>query len=616
MPLLLPIKMSQFENVTSLSTASYIVGLDMYAGNLSNVRIQSSLLSSSYALTAENLISSSSINVNSITASGINVDTLHVRVVTSSITLVSGSLTASGSFDVYGNATVTGSLTVATGNGNNDSTTITSNKITITDPFGLTSTGLAMSGSNSAARGQIFVNIAGMRVQTTGTSGKLFLGTIGDSSAITIDSTGNSGVGKGAGINAKLDVNGNAIISGSLTVTGAIRSKTNDVYNVKDYGAVGDGTTNDTNAILLAISASQANGNGTVYFPDGTFKITGSLTLPANPQCDIALVGDGSNVSVIKQTANVNAVEFNMETNGANDQQYQVAIRDLGFKCSGAVSGSIYVTYGATSTSSHQNISVDINDVHVFSDSSNYFSKGIVLESAWNFRITNTMVVGRPLGAFYEGTGLEIRRMCVNGSIEQSQFNFWNTGIFVNTFDYSSAGMNTEGLFIDQVYMVPVVYGLYVRGNKNFSTPPFNSLDWANRYIAGRMVLLTVNGSHIDSRNSGSALLLENVQSHYITNNLFITDNTGSVIYGSNAHEGTISGNTLFNAGTAPSIYVGGYSGSANIITGNIFRGGSTHVLLESSSIYNKVYGNVAYNQLSISVTDSGTSNLVGSVGN
>jgi hypothetical protein len=509
----------------------------MYAGNLSNVRIQSSLLSSSYALTAENLISSSSINVNSITASSINVENLHVRVVTSSITIVTGSLTTSGTLTAL--AGITGSLL-----------------------------GTSSYASNAA---------------------------YAVSSSYSILAS---------------------FATSSLTASYALNARSNNVHNVKDYGAVGDGTANDTAAILLAIAASQANGNGTVYFPDGTFKITGSLTLPANPQCDIALVGDGSNVSVIKQTANVNAIEFNMETNGANDQQYQVAVRDLGFKSSGAVSGSIYVTYGATSTSSHQNISVDINGVHIFSDSSNYFSRGIVLESAWNFRITNTMVVGRPLGAFYEGTGLEVRRMCVNGSIEQSQFNFWNTGIFVNTVDYSSAGMNTEGLFIDQVYMVPVVYGLYVRGNKNFSTPPFNSLDWANRYIAGRMVLLTVNGSHIDSRNSGSALLLENVQSHYITNNLFITDNTGSVIYGSNAHEGTISGNTLFNAGTAPSIYVGGYSGSANIITGNIFRGGSTHVLLESSSIYNKVYGNVAYNQLSISVTDSGTSNLVGSVGN
>jgi hypothetical protein len=164
--------------------------------------------------------------------------------------------------------------------------------------------------------------------------------------------------------------------------------------------------------------------------------------------------------------------------------------------------------------------------------------------------------------------------------------------------------------------MVPVNYGVYVKGNKTFYNAPFNSNDWAGRPIAGRMVLFSFNDSHIDSRDSGNALLLENVQSHYISNNLMISDGTGSVVYGSNAYEGTFTGNTLFNAGSAPSIYIGGYSGSANIVTGNVFRGGSTHVLLESSSIYNKVYGNIAYDALNISVTNAGSNNLVGSVGN
>jgi hypothetical protein len=225
------------------------------------------------------------------------------------------------------------------------------------------------------------------------------------------------------------------------------------------------------------------------------------------------------------------------------------------------------------------------------------------------------MIVGRPLGSFYQGTGLELRRLCVNGTINQSQFNFWNTGIFVNSVDYTSTGQNTEGLLLNQIYMVPVVYGIYAKGNKSFFTSPFNSYDWANRPIAGRIVLLTLNNSHIDSRNSGSALWLENVQGYYISNNFLISDNTGSVIRGVNAHEGTFIGNTLFNAGSAPSVYIGGYSGSANIIAGNVFRGGSTQVLLESSSIYNKVYGNVVNDALTISLSNLGTDNLTGSVG-
>lgn len=536
-----------------------------------------------------------------------------------------GKTTSNAVLDVNGDTIVTGSLIVATGNGNNDLVTISSNNITIKDPFGITFVGLVMSASNSTGEGRIGANIAGMRIQTTSTTGRLFLGTNGDSNAINISSAGNVAIGKTSAINGKLDISGSAVVTGSIyinngtligTASYALNAKSNNVYNVKDYGAVGDGTTNDTTAIQTAINAVKVAGFGTVYFPDGTFVITGSLTIPSNPQCDISLEGEGSNISIIKQTSNANAIYFDMNDGSGWANDYQVAIKSLAFKTSGQASTAIHVTYGTLQYSQHSNISVDINDVHIYSDGSNYWNNGIVLESAWNFRISNTMVIGKTGSSPYNGTGLEIRRMCVNGSINQSQFNFWKTGIFVNTVDYTSAGMNTEGLFLDQIYMVPVNYGVYVKGNKTFYNAPFNSNDWAGRPIAGRMVLFSFNDSHIDSRDSGNALLLENVQSHYISNNLMISDGTGSVVYGSNAYEGTFTGNTLFNAGSAPSIYIGGYSGSANIVTGNVFRGGSTHVLLESSSIYNKVYGNIAYDALNISVTNAGSNNLVGSVGN
>lgn len=679
MPTPIPTKMSQFENVSSLSTASYIIGLDVNGGELKNIKISGS--AAGYELSRTRWILNPPVTSSTDTRGADGAESYGAGqywVKSGSVWLL---LTSTGSVS---GGTISSSAQLVNGGGNSfdNSQQVTFNFITaslginapkITSSILLVDNsvkiGTSVSNTNfitgslhvsgsihfngdsvsiravDSGDGLYFKNAAitfaslyransrlNFNLGTDASNGYTF-GTISTPNALTISDTGVVNISSSVGIgksdtNAKLDIDGNAIISGSVTSTGGFfgsltgtssytsYAKSNNVYNVKDFGATGDGTTNDTNAILLAISASQATRVGTVYFPDGTYMITGSLTLVADPQSDIALVGNGSNVSVIKQTANVNAVEFNMDNGGTSDQVYQVAIKSLGFKCTGAVSSSIYVTYGTSSVSAHENISVDINDVHILSDNSNYWSKGIVLESAWNFRITNSMIVGRPLGSFYQGTGLELRRMCVNGSINQSQFNFWNTGIFVNAVNYTSTGQNTEGLFLNQIYMVPVVYGVYAKGNKSFFSAPFNSYDWANRPIAGRIALLTLNGSHIDSRNSGSALLLENIQGHYISNNFLISDNTGSVIFGNNAHEGTFIGNTIFNAGSAPSIYIGGYSGSANIISGNVFRGGSTQVLLESSSIYNKVYGNVLSDALSITVTNSGTSNLVGSTGN
>jgi len=50
------------------------------------------------------------------------------------------------------------------------------------------------------------------------------------------------------------------------------------VFNVLDYGAVGDGTTDSTSAIQAAINAAAVNG-GTVFIPAGTYICTSTLTM-------------------------------------------------------------------------------------------------------------------------------------------------------------------------------------------------------------------------------------------------------------------------------------------------------------------------------------------------
>ncbi len=56
-----------------------------------------------------------------------------------------------------------------------------------------------------------------------------------------------------------------------LTLTTAIQAQTGMFYNVKDYGAKGDGVTIDTKAIDAAIDAASNAGGGTVFFPTGTY---------------------------------------------------------------------------------------------------------------------------------------------------------------------------------------------------------------------------------------------------------------------------------------------------------------------------------------------------------
>lgn len=59
------------------------------------------------------------------------------------------------------------------------------------------------------------------------------------------------------------------------------------VFNIRDFGAVGDGVTMDTTAIQAAIDACTADQGGTVLVPAGTF-LTGTLFLKSNVTLHLA----------------------------------------------------------------------------------------------------------------------------------------------------------------------------------------------------------------------------------------------------------------------------------------------------------------------------------------
>ncbi|MBI1343318.1 MAG: glycoside hydrolase family 28 protein [Terrimonas sp.] len=65
------------------------------------------------------------------------------------------------------------------------------------------------------------------------------------------------------------------------TVTYAHGDRDDIFYNIKDYGAKGDGSTSDTKSINAAIAAAASSGGGTVYFPAGHF-LSGAIHLESN----------------------------------------------------------------------------------------------------------------------------------------------------------------------------------------------------------------------------------------------------------------------------------------------------------------------------------------------
>src|SRR5690242_12208809 len=87
-----------------------------------------------------------------------------------------------------------------------------------------------------------------------------------------------------------------------------------DYYNVKDYGARGDGTTLNSKAINAAIAAAAAAGGGTVYFPAGDY-LTGSIHLQSN----IALyISHGA--TIIAAPAKEDSLEYDDPEQSINDK--------------------------------------------------------------------------------------------------------------------------------------------------------------------------------------------------------------------------------------------------------------------------------------------------------
>lgn len=76
--------------------------------------------------------------------------------------------------------------------------------------------------------------------------------------------------------------------------------------NVKDFGAVGDGVTDDTAALTAAAAALQ--NNQTLYFPNGTYLISyqgtpyssvyGNVVMDFDGLSDITIIGDGATIKI------------------------------------------------------------------------------------------------------------------------------------------------------------------------------------------------------------------------------------------------------------------------------------------------------------------------------
>ena len=155
------------------------------------------------------------------------------------------------------------------------------------------------------------------------------------------------------------------LMNGETTPTGAINrpinDKLGDFISVKDFGAIGDGTTNDTTAIQNAINTvtlGTATGS-CIYFPKGTYLVSGlTITAPGtvNPtlgQNSIALKGD---YAILKGSAACTKILSVAGTYNGTTGSFANGVRIEGLQLDMSLMANAATTYGLYITNSYNSV--------------------------------------------------------------------------------------------------------------------------------------------------------------------------------------------------------------------------------------------------------------------
>ena len=113
-------------------------------------------------------------------------------------------------------------------------------------------------------------------------------------------------------------------------VTRTVQSKLSDIVSVKDFGAVGDGNHDDSDAFQNAVNAFNSNsfgsvwGDGRLYIPKGRYKITKNIISKKG----INYQGEGVEIS---QIYIYNGASFIHDSKfvGSNEDANQFSMNDL-----------------------------------------------------------------------------------------------------------------------------------------------------------------------------------------------------------------------------------------------------------------------------------------------
>lgn len=154
----------------------------------------------------------------------------------------------------------------------------------------------------------------------------------------------------------------------AATARVTLNSETRRVFNVKDYGAVGDASTNDTAAILAAVVACGTAGGGTVWIPPGTYRIATNSAVPVN-YSNVTIEGDNrKSVTILADFDNTvggsNYACFTFAPTGST-ALHNFSVRHMSFNLNNKNAGAIFLGSPANGNTEYTR-GISVEDVEIY----------------------------------------------------------------------------------------------------------------------------------------------------------------------------------------------------------------------------------------------------------
>ena len=298
--------------------------------------------------------------------------------------------------------------------------------------------------------------------------------------------------------------------------------RVNRVIDVRAWGAVGDGTTDDTAAIQAALDA--ATEGETVVFPEGRYRVTATLTHAGS----LGLVGMGQGLSWIDWAGPGDCLNLTFSSQQA-DRDYLV-LRGLTINATRDDAGTAISAEWSEPWSGNWPHAA-IEDVEVTRSEQFAWQGGLYLKGAWR----STVRTFSFLSSNWTGIGIELEGKCVDCNLLDVHLSNCDTPIML--------GWATEGTVIINAVMVGPRHGVRNRVNPNNRKGPW----------------FTLRDSHVNSL--ASAVELSGTGDSWICDNLFYKTPGSTDDYTAikliNCRLTSVTGNEMYNVSAEPAINVG-----------------------------------------------------------